>query len=703
MLLEGRLLGDAARSPAGVTLRLDVERAWAGSCPEAVSGGVQLTVAGVPADAHVGEWTAGRRLVVPAVLRRPGVFLDEGVPDAERQLARRGTTLVGTVKSAWLVTRTGAGTWPQEAAAALRARARRAVTRAAGDDSQAAAVGIAILIGDRAGLAPDLERRLQQAGTYHVLAISGGNLALFGGAVLGLCALFGLRGPIAVSLALVAVLLYAGITTGGASVWRAAAMAVVVLGTRLLDHRTAPLNALALAVAALVVYEPLLAVDTGLGLSVGATGGILLGAARLEVGGWRLVRWAAAVVVASLAAEAVLLPVQAWVFQRVTLAGLVLNLLAIPSMTVVQFSALAAVVVDAVWPSVLPLTGVALRLGVAGLLDGPSLLDVAPWLTWRVPPPHVAAVVAYYVVGTVWMVGPPRWVGGRDLQARRGARIATVALGAWIAVHPPSLLTAHGDGRLHLTMLDVGQGESLLVTFPMGSAWPSMPAAAAAAGSTSATAWSARPCGRAGCARSTTCWSPTAIPITSAAPPPCCATSRRARCGKACPCRATPGSRRSGAAAGRLRMPWRTLVVGDRISIGGVEVTTLHPPPPDWERRDVRNDDSVTLRLDFAATTLLLTGDIGHDVEATLAARPPPQGQHVPLKVAHHGSLTSTSEAWLAWAHPELALVSAGRGNRFGHPTRPGPGAAGRGRRRRVAHRPRRGSDGDERWPRVDG
>jgi hypothetical protein len=82
--------------------------------------------------------------------------------------------------------------------------------------------------------------RLQAAGTYHVIAISGGNIAIFVALVAGLCALCGL-GPQASSLVTIAPLaIYAGIVVSGPSVRRAVLVAVVYLVSRALDHRTGP-------------------------------------------------------------------------------------------------------------------------------------------------------------------------------------------------------------------------------------------------------------------------------------------------------------------------------------------------------------------------------------------------------------------------------------------------------------------------------
>ena len=81
----------------------------------------------------------------------------------------------------------------------------------------------------------------------------------------------------------------------------------------------------------------------------------------------------------------------------------------------------------------------------------------------------------------------------------------------------------------------------------------------------------------------------------------------------------------------------------------------------------MRNDDSIVLRVRYGDVELLLTGDAGPEFERGA----PTEADLAPLrilKVGHHGSRTSTSAAFLATYSPQLALVSAGRGNLFGHP-----------------------------------
>ncbi len=108
-------------------------------------------------------------------------------------------------------------------------------------------------------------------------------------------------------------------------------------------------------------------------------------------------------------------------------------------------------------------------------------------------------------------------------------------------------------------------------------------------------------------------------------------------------------------------------LAGEYQDLGGVRLRVLHPMSPDWERRRVRNDDSVVIEIRYGDVAVLLTGDISDEVEQKLLPQLETARVRV-LKVAHHGSRTSTGAALVDAWRPDVALISAGRGNRFGHP-----------------------------------
>jgi ComEC/Rec2-related protein len=300
-VVEGTLRADAAPTGSGISLSVAVDQLAVGTSSshpahptypthltyptypthltgsKPASGGLLVTVVGTLAVERMGEWRAGRRVRLPVQLRRPSRYLDPGVPDHERALARRGTTLVGTVKSGALVDVLSAGTWLDEATGAARALARHAIASAVGRwSAQSAAIVAAIVIGDRAGLDEDVQRRLQEGGTYHVIAISGGNIAILAGLLLGAFRLAGWLGRTAMIASITLLLAYAALVGSGASVDRATLMAVVYFGARALDQRSPPLNGVAVVAALLVAADPLAVADPAFVLTFGATLAILV-------------------------------------------------------------------------------------------------------------------------------------------------------------------------------------------------------------------------------------------------------------------------------------------------------------------------------------------------------------------------------------------------------------------------------------------
>jgi competence protein ComEC len=664
--LQGRLRADAAPTESGVTLTLDVTRIWIGEHPEAVTGGVSLGVGGSEQAAHVATWTRGRVVQVPALLRRPARYLNAGLGDQERALARRGVSLVGAVKSAAVVELVAPGGWLDETGARVRARTRQALTRhvPASADTPSPAIAAAILIGDRSGLAPDLERRLQEAGTYHVIAISGGNIAVLAGTVLLVLRACGLRGRAADASAIVGIAAYAFVVEGGASVARASLMAALYLAVRLIDQRTSPANAIAIAGGAILLGTPLAVADVGFWLTFGATAGILVaitwaGAART----WR--RALAVTLMATVGAEAVLVPVATTIFQRVTVAGLALNFVALPAMALVQLGALVAVFADALGVDRLArVAGIGVHLGCVAITGSTRLLDVAPWLTWRVPPPSPAIVIAYYAALVTAIVA------GSRRRVRRVAAAGAVLLFAWMVTAPPARVRERGDGRLHVTMIDVGQGDAVLVTVPNGRRLLVDTGGGSLRGGFDTGERVIGPM-----LRARGILSLDYLAITHGDPdhiggaPALVRDFAPREVWWGVPVDGHEPTARLREEAERQRAGWRTLRTGDQFEMGEAVVRVHHPLLPDWERRRVRNDDSLVLELAFRDTSVLLTGDIGREVELTLLPtldlRP-----RVILKVAHHGSLTSTGPAFVDHVRPLIALVGAGRANPYGHPVR---------------------------------
>lgn len=109
----------------------------------------------------------------------------------------------------------------------------------------------------------------------------------------------------------------------------------------------------------------------------------------------------------------------------------------------------------------------------------------------------------------------------------------------------------------------------------------------------------------------------------------------------------------------------RRHTAGDMLDWGGSKVRVLSPPS-DWQpKTEPKNDDSLALLISYGETSVLLAGDLEKKMERFVATESPRADL---LKVAHHGSATSTTLELLAAVQPRFAVISAGYHNSFGHP-----------------------------------
>ena len=718
--IGGRLRRDAARTDYGASLVVDVVRVEQGGVARPLRGAVRAGVGGSLVDGHIAEWRQGRIVRLPVRLRRPARYANRGTPDQAYGMQVRGIDLLGSVTSALQVEVLEAGSPRREWGGRARAHVRRAVAATVGSyDARSAAIVTAVLIGDRAGLDRETTERLQQGGVYHVIAISGGNIAVLAAVLLLVLRLAG-AGPRPAALSVIGCLLaYAQVVAPEASVTRAVFVAVVFLAARAVDHRTDPLNTLALAAACLVAADPPVLVDPGFQLTFGATVGLLVGVPRLMAwaggdapsaarptgrsgrsAGARAVRFllvpALGLFAATICAELALFPIAAFHFSRVTVAGLGLNFAAIPLMSVTQLAGMAAVGLAPVNAAAAAGAGWVAHVAAAGIVESTRVLAWAPWLSWRLPAPGLAVVAVYYAGWALRLcahrgpTSPPvgasrvgeafevpgtlsrsmRWAGA-VLVATSAAAMLTAPIPGWTGWRTADacalLPAAGGMEPLRVDFLDVDQADAALVRFPDGRSLL-VDAAGQVRGRADVGGRVVVPAVWALGVRRLDY-----LAITHAHPDHVGGAGavlrdlRPREVWEGIPVPSSGPLAQLRAAARAAGAAWRTRSRGDVEHVGGVRVRVLHPPAPDWERPRVRNDDSLVLELRYGDVSIVLPGDIEAGVEAAVAASLDPARWRV-VKAPHHGSRTSSSVAFLEALNPTLAVVSAGRDHVFGHP-----------------------------------
>ena len=521
-------------------------------------------------------------------------------------------------------------------------------------------------------------------------------MALIAGMLL---AVFGrVLGRRAVLPALAGIAVYAVVVGGDATVVRAAVMGGLVVVATGLQRRSTGLVSLAVAVWLMALANPSVVWDVGLQLSAAATVGLILFAAKLEQ--WLTARWPSlqggaltgtatprsggggpgsvlrGVVVdggvSTVAATVLTLPLVAYHFQRVSVAGLLANLLIVPAQPLILTSGTAGVAFGVAGVPWLPqgLLWVA-WLGLWWTECVVTWVAALPGASWATPSFGLPALAATYAVIALVAARDrlPRLSTGRAAShAGRGAAWLTgapalLALGVLAGL---SVLAAAAlpDGKLHVVFLDVGQGDAIFIQTPggrqvlvdggerasvlvneLGAVMPFWDRRLDLAALTHADA--------------------DHMDAQIELP-------RRLALDGALATAATLESADAAAWRDALHVGGVTpvaLAAGAWVALGdGVTLRVLNPDPAGYVGPDPDNENSLVLRVEYGAFQALLTGDAGLPSEAAWLGAGAPLAATV-LKVGHHGSKTSTGPSFVAAVQPQLAVIQVGAENRYGHPT----------------------------------
>lgn len=572
---------------------------------------------------------------LPLRLKRPRGGSNPGGLDFERYALQQGLVATGYVRevptpqrlqdAAWCIDR-----WRERIAAALTAQL---------GEGTAAHLLRALAVGDQRGISEAEWQVLRATGVGHLIAISGLHVSLLGLAGAWLARLlwrcrphWTLRWPAVVlemPAALAGASLYAALAGFGVATARTWLMIVALSLARLLRRHLSLAQGLTLALAAVLAADPLALLSAGFWLSYAGVALLAYALDRRRPQPWwrELLRVQAAMSLG-------LLPATVALFGQCALVGPLANLVAVPwiSLVVVPLTLVGALLAP-LWPMAsFPFVHCA-----AIAMDLQWLL--LQWLAqWPLAQWHFAESGALAAllggVAVLWLLLPRGW-------PLRGLGLMLLLPLLWPRTQ------ALRVGEFELTLLDVGQGLAVLVRtqrhallydsaaklrsgFDLGEAVVVPAAHALGLRELDLFVLSHADLDHAGGAG---------------------AVLRELR----------PRAVVAGDAA--LPAPAAACRAGQRWQWDGVDITVLHPPPESPLRG---NDGSCVLLIESGQARLLLTGDISAAVEAPVAAAA--GTAPLVLLAPHHGSKTSSSAALLDALGVQLALVSAGHRNRFGHP-----------------------------------
>ena len=540
-------------------------------------------------------------------------------------------------------------------AEAMRSGLRDAV---AGTSEDVQGLLPALVVGDTSEMPNLLTADLRESGLAHLTAVSGANVAMVVGAALLFARWAGLRAYPLVGVGLLVVCWFVLLARPQPSVLRAAVMGSIALLAVGLAGRAHAARSLLAAVVLLLLVDPWLARSWGFALSVAATAGLVLLARRwseqLPQSWPRAVREATAV---AFAAQVATLPLVMALSGQIALLSVVANVLATPAVPVATvLGALAAAVSPASSEAAAALAWLAQwpTMWVASVARraASSPLATVPW-----PDGWLGAILGTALIVLAWLV--LRWGRRRGWWRRRVvtglAGVVVVALAAYLV----------GPGRWPpagwvLVACDVGQGDALVVNLGEGAAMvvDAGPDAALVGRCLDRLGVSAVPLlvlthfhadhvgGVSGIGAGRDVGTVLVSPVREP-PDQVAAISDWAA-----------GSRVIEAVPGQVG------------SWGDATWRVLWPNEPVPDDGSLANNASIVLLVEVSGVSMLLTGDIEPAAQGALLDELEASG-HVPdvdvLKVPHHGSPHQDGEL-LTVVHAEVALVSVGEGNTYGHP-----------------------------------
>ena len=725
---RGRLRSDPVRLPWGYRIEVELDEVEIEGRAVPVEGGLRISYfRNEKYPEEMPALRAGDHVEALVRARPPRNFQNPGMFDYRGFLARQGIHLTGSLRSVELLRRVEE-TPADVAHAGARARGwllGRLDALYAGKPDQAAVLR-AMLLGDYNFIDRDLAVPFQKTAAYHVLVISGFQVAVLAAMVfwVGRRIRLGLAGSTVLTLATLAA--FVAIVEDQPPIERAALMVTVYLAARLMYRRVELLNTVAVAALMILAARPSALEDASFQLSFAAVA--MIGALgqpwvaqtsgayrkaldhledvtrdavhspqatqwRLDlraIAGWlegrlpvRLRARAAwcvttplrgvfalwEVLLISATIQLGMLPLLAHYFHRVSPVGPLANVPATLLSGVMVPLGYATMGASAAWESLGRWMGAALGGMAVALVATVKWFSTWSWGAYRVPRPPEWAMVAF-IASVVAMALSAR-ANSRRVMWQTVAAVPLVLLTVVVAMHPfgPQL----ARGKLEVTVLDVGQGDAIFVAFPDGRTLLVDGGGSYAAPRVGGV--------RTGMDIGEQVVSPylwergvkrlDAVALTHAHMDHLDglnAVLENFRVRELWVSRdADSAAYRELVERARARgvsvMHWSR---GESFQWDAVNGRVLWPEETN-QAGPANNNDSLVLRLEHGGVALLLPGDIERQVESALAT----SGENVRaefLKVPHHGSRTSTTGELLGATKPRVAVVSVGETNPFGHP-----------------------------------
>jgi competence protein ComEC len=730
---HGRLRDEPVEAPWGTSYDVALDSVEFGGTTFPASGGIHLNYSLDRENSQFPRLHSGDGISFLAQAHLPQAFRNEGTFDRLNYLRQQGVDLVASLRARSLLEKEfSAPLSVRNLLARVRSRMRSQLEAIFPSAPEVTGILRAMLLGDRSFIDRDESISFQKTGVFHVLVVAGLHVGAFAVFLYWLGRKFRLSIGWTNLLLLFALAAYVSVIEQRPPVLRAALMALVLLIAGYFFRRLELLNSAAIAALVLLVANPNELCDSSFQLSflsIGCIAGIAVPWMGCHIDpyvralrGWRDVtrdaaheprliqfridlRWAIAwftskatsarakligdvfviflqaffriceVIFLTLVLQMGMSPLMALDFHRVTLFGAFGNLIAVPLTGILVPFGFAVLLVAFISATLASWLAVPLRLLTELLIQATAWFSHMPHSNYRVAGPPVWLLVLFFVLLAFLVI----LLRSQFNRSRLWPSLFTATLlvaTVLIATHPfaPHL----AKGKFELSVLDVGQGDSLFLASPLGHTMlidaggpppqfglPSQQHAIdPGEEAVSPFLWS-RGIKKIDVVALTHAHQDHLGGIPS--------ILENFEVGALWIGREVqvPALEKIEAIAKERNIPVFHQSRGQKFNWDGVEGRFLWPEPDfGTVATAAKNNDSLVLHMQFRNRGILLPGDAESQTEADILSGNAADSLRADiLKVGHHGSKNSTTPEFLAAIHPQLAIISSGAENPYGHPS----------------------------------
>lgn len=504
-----------------------------------------------------------------------------------------------------------------------------------------AAAIFAMLFGGYAGLNPELVEDFQTTGIVHILSVSGSHMSILAMATAWLCLLFRLPRGLTFAIGLFVIGTYAILSGLLPQVLRSAMMGILIFFAKTLDAEAEGARLLTLTATAMLINQPLLLFDISFQLSFTATAGLMYLSEDLRDAfsdsSLHIPNFFSEPASMTIAAQLASLPVIVWYFNQISLSSVLANVFVMPLLEIVIVGGLLGGILAAVIPiaGMIFFVGMALIFGAGAELN--RVLANMPFSAVQVPTLGLWAGFFYYAA----------------LILRRPIILLPI-------IFLLALSVFRFGGELEVNFVDVGQGDCAVVVTPHGKCL------IFDTGGVREHMFDVGGRVVVPYLKHENIREVDKIFLTHVHEDHsggAGAVIKKLPVGEI----VTAGESKSEYAAvfgiaEEYLPPLRAGHAGEIFNVDGVQVEILFAPSV-----GTGNEISNVYRIKYGGVSFLITGDLVKEIEAQILREGIDVSSTV-LKVAHHGSATSSSEEFLRAVNPKCAVICVGYENSFGHP-----------------------------------